>query len=653
MDPLEAFMAGVHAKVEEEEKAPARSAAMVSERLEAEDHHESFAAQLAANRAGAAGKAGARAATGPRTSAIDEINGAFSGGGDFRKALPPLKPFATEPYQKNFCRADCAQSVGRAVYDEAAFARWAAAHAVTISTPSASPTQEALPVPPPPAQAWESLRAPLGSALLDCVQKRLQYSAPTVIQAAALPTALSGRDALCLAPTGGGKTAAFALPLAVHVTAAHEALSREALRAGPTALVLAPSRELAAQIATVVRRFLKVLGCTVSTVYGGVDKTAQYKELKAGVDAIVATPGRLIDVLRGKATDMQRVTLLVLDEADSMLSMGFSEQVNAIIGRCRPDRQTLLFSATLPPKLESLAAGALRAPVRITVGGAGGAGGANADVRQLVHVVRDADAKDKWLIANISAAIDEGGVIVFASTRARVEEVEEKLKQIAGVKAVGVHGERSQPERTAAVKALKNGDAHVLVATNLAARGLDVPDLNTVICLDASRDAESHTHRIGRTGRAGSKHGVAHVLLTPNESKYAATIARGLAVAGQPLPEELLAVARRDRSFAEGGTRDDVRGAGGRVETQHMGGGGLQAPRPSEAIASAADKLARFVARNGPAFEAMARQRQGSAPEFAFLFGGEGAQYYRERVAAEAAALRGEGAPDPKRKRLN
>ena len=691
-DPLEAFMRANAAEAAEAAVAPSASR---GERLEADDHNDeelrATLARAAVERAaGGKGRPPQQTKAEMQAQASDE---AFGGRGSFEALLPPRQAPSAAAVRSDFWIEP------EPPLDGAEAGLWRAANQVEVTSTSAAPA-------PPPTCEWELLRPSLGDALLSLVTDKLKYAKPTAVQAQALPAVLRGRDVLGLATTGSGKTAAFALPLAMH---AAEQAGRAKL---PCALVLAPSRELAAQITAVLRRFAKAAGVSVAAVYGGVDKTAQYRELRAGVDAIVATPGRLIDVLKGKATDLYRVSYLVLDEADSMLAMGFAPQVRAIVGRCRPDRQTLLFSATMPPKLDALARDALREPLRIAVGGAA-RGAASASVKQRFRIMPDAGAKDAWLLSNIHALVDDGQVIVFVGTRARCEAVEAELAR-AGVRAAGVHGDKDQPQRTAAVRALRDGAAHVLVATNLASRGLDVPDVATVVCLDAPKDAESHIHRIGRCGRAGAK-GVAHVLLAADERAYARRLVEGLAATGggaASAPDELLALAG---SMGGGFGRGGGRGRGGRGSGRGRGGGrraglgsdsggrggsgrgaafagfvsggitggsrppgpppgappgpppgappglppvpgggSLGAPppaaRPSPAVADAADKLAKFVAKNGAAFEAMARERQ-TGPEFDFLRGGEGAAYYRERVAIETTSLTSD-THDAKRPRL-
>ncbi|GJP78338.1 hypothetical protein CLOP_g8656 [Closterium sp. NIES-67] len=432
--------------------------------------------------------------------------------------------------------------------------------------------------------------AALPPALMGAVRKH-GYSAPTPIQSAALPVILSGRDVIGVAKTGSGKTAAFVLPLIVHAADQPRAGRGE----GPIALICAPTRELAAQIHGEARRFGKPLGLRVSGVFGGMSKFEQFKELKGGVEVVVATPGRLIDMLKMKALSLRRCTFLVLDEADMMFHLGFEPQVRAIVAQIRPDRQTLLFSATMPRRIERLARDILTHPVRITVGEVGAV---NLDIRQQVQVLAGDDAKLPWLLGALGGRVDEGDVLVFAGTKAKVEAVAPAVAG-AGFKVGALHGDLDQARRSEVVRQLKKGELHVVVATDVAARGLDIRSIKTVINLDSARDMDAHVHRVGRTGRAGDTDGVAISVVTGKEARFAGELVGCLVAGGQEVPPELLDLAMKDSRFR---AQREGRGGGGRggganafVSGGSLGVGGAA----GVAAASAASSSSRANTRLG------------------------------------------------------
>ncbi|GKC55379.1 DEAD-box ATP-dependent RNA helicase 24, partial [Tanacetum coccineum] len=258
------------------------------------------------------------------------------------------------------------------------------------------------------------------------------YEKPTPIQCQSLPIVLSGRDIIGIAKTGSGKTAAFVLPMIVHIMDQPELAKGE----GPIGVICAPTRELAHQIYLEAKKFAKAYAIRVSAVYGGMSKLEQFKELKSGSEIVVATPGRLIDMIKMKACTLSRATYLVLDEADRMFDLGFEPQIRSIVGQIRPDRQTLLFSATMPRKIEKLAREILTDPVRVTVGEIGMA---NEDITQEVQVLPADTEKLPWLLEKLPGLIDNGDVLVFASKKATVDEIESQLSQ-NGFKAAALHG---------------------------------------------------------------------------------------------------------------------------------------------------------------------------------------------------------------------
>ncbi|GAV83067.1 DEAD domain-containing protein/Helicase_C domain-containing protein [Cephalotus follicularis] len=400
------------------------------------------------------------------------------------------------------------------------------------------------------------------SQLMGAIAKQ-GYEKPTAIQCQALPIVLSGSDIIGIAKTGSGKTAAFVLPMIVHIMDQPELEKEE----GPIGVICAPTRELAHQIYLEAKKFAKSHGIRVSAVYGGMSKLDQFKELKAGSEIVVATPGRLIDMLKMKALTMTRATYLVLDEADRMFDLGFEPQIRSIVGQIRPDRQTLLFSATMPRKVEKLAREILSDPVRVTVGEVGMA---NEDITQVVHVIPSDVEKLPWLIEKLPGMIDEGDVLVFASKKATVDEIESQLAQ-NGFKVAALHGDKDQASRMEILDKYKSGIYHVLIATDVAARGLDIKSIKSVVNFDIAKDMDMHVHRIGRTGRAGDKDGTAYTLITQKEARFAGELVNSLIAAGQNVSIELMDLAMKDGRFR---SKRDARKGGGKKSKGRGGGGG-------------------------------------------------------------------------------
>ncbi|XP_047333912.1 DEAD-box ATP-dependent RNA helicase 24 [Impatiens glandulifera] len=390
------------------------------------------------------------------------------------------------------------------------------------------------------------------------------YERPTSIQCQALPIVLSGRDIIGIAKTGSGKTAAFVLPMIVHIMDQPELRKEE----GPIGVICAPTRELAHQIYLEAKKFSKSHGIRVSAVYGGMSKLDQFKELKAGCEIVVATPGRLIDLMKMKALTMFRATYLVLDEADRMFDLGFEPQIRSIVGQIRPDRQTLLFSATMPRKVEKLAREILSDPIRVTVGEVGMA---NEDITQVVQVIPSDAEKLPWLLDRLPGLIDNGDVLVFASKKASVDEIESQLSQ-RSFKVAALHGDKDQASRMDILQKYKSGLYHVLIATDVAARGLDIKSIKSVVNFDIAKDMDMHVHRIGRTGRAGDKDGTAYTLITQKEARFAGELVNSLVAAGQNVPTELMDLAMKDGRFRS--KRDARKGGGGKKARGRGGGGG-------------------------------------------------------------------------------
>jgi ATP-dependent RNA helicase DeaD len=337
----------------------------------------------------------------------------------------------------------------------------------------------------------------------------LGYEEPTPIQRMAIPPLLEGRDLLGQAATGTGKTAAFAIPLLQRLAAEVGGGGRSGVRA----LILVPTRELAIQVAEAVHRYGRELGVQVLPVYGGQDFQSQLKVLRRGVDVVVATPGRALDHIRRNTLDLRNVRMVVLDEADEMLDMGFAEDLEAILAAVPAERQSALFSATIAPRIAKLAEKHLRNPQRITIAREKVAKGELPRVRQLVYMVQ---RRDK--ITALGRVLDmesPKSAIVFCRTRTEVDEVSEKLGG-HGYAAEALHGGMTQDQRSRVMKRFRDGTCELLVATDVAARGLDIEHVSHVVNFDVPAAPDAYVHRIGRTGRAG-REGTAVTLAEPRE----------------------------------------------------------------------------------------------------------------------------------------
>jgi ATP-dependent RNA helicase DeaD len=355
----------------------------------------------------------------------------------------------------------------------------------------------------------------------------LGYEEPTPIQREAIPPLIEGRDLLGQAATGTGKTAAFALPVLQRLTTDRSA-------ATPSAIVLVPTRELAVQVSEALHRYGRELGARVLPVYGGAPIVRQLRELERGVDVVVATPGRALDLVNRGALQLGAVGTVVLDEADEMLDMGFAEDLEAILEETPEQRQTVLFSATMPRRLDSLARRHLTDPVRINIGRERTAPGEAPRVRQTAYVVpRAAKAAALGRILDVEAP---AAAIVFCRTREEVDSLTETLNG-RGYRAEALHGGMSQEQRDRVMGRLRAGTADLLVATDVAARGLDIEQLTHVVNYDVPSAPESYVHRIGRVGRAG-REGVAITLAEPREHRQLKTIEKvaGSTISVQKVP---------------------------------------------------------------------------------------------------------------------
>lgn len=349
----------------------------------------------------------------------------------------------------------------------------------------------------------------LSSAMLRGVQA-MGYVDPTPIQLRAIPLILDGRDVIGSAQTGTGKTAAFALPV----------LQKLALHGpGPRFLVLEPTRELAAQVETAVRDFARFTDLRVAVVFGGVGYGRQLDELKKGVDVLVATPGRLLDHLERGTCKLHCVQHLVLDEADRMLDMGFLPDVRRILDRCPKERQTMLFSATIPPEIETLIRWAMKNPQTIEIGAR------RTPAETVKHVIYPvSEAQKTELLLALLERVNYESVIVFCRTKHGADRIAGHLKKSNHAVAV-LHSNRTQREREQALRGFREGRYEILVATDIASRGLDIADVSHVVNYDVPQHAEDYVHRIGRTGRAEAT-GDAFTLMVAEDAKHVMSIER-------------------------------------------------------------------------------------------------------------------------------
>jgi ATP-dependent RNA helicase DeaD len=337
----------------------------------------------------------------------------------------------------------------------------------------------------------------------------LGYEEPSPIQREAIPPLLTGRDLIGQAATGTGKTAAFALPVLQRIAG----MGKD--RAQPSALILVPTRELAMQVAEAMHKYGQRLKVTTVPVYGGHSFGQQARMLERGADVVVATPGRALDHIRRQTMNLGGITTLVLDEADEMLDMGFAEDLEAILSETPAERQTVFFSATVPPRIAGMAKRHLREPVRIEIAKEKVAKGATPKVRQTAYIVprfRKLESLNRILdLENPASAL------VFCRTRTEVDNLTERLSA-HGYRAQALHGGITQDQRTRVIKRLREGAIDLVVATDVAARGLDIENLALVVNYDVPTSPESYLHRIGRVGRAG-REGVAITLADPRESR--------------------------------------------------------------------------------------------------------------------------------------
>eukprot|EP00850_Spirogloea_muscicola_P003264 SM000013S26433 [mRNA] locus=s13:288468:293676:- [translate_table: standard] len=448
--------------------------------------------------------------------ARDGVSGSYRDGGATPAPAAAVRPGPPEVVWAKWTPSD---RVNRLQQDQIAEVRTRLN--VDVEVPPSTPSA------PPAIESFDDMGLHL-NILKDITYH--SYTTPTPIQAQAMPVALSNRDLLGCAETGSGKTAAFSIPMIQHC------LQQSRLRRGdgPLALVLAPTRELAQQIEKEVKAFSRSSDAfKTSIIVGGTHIGDQRSELRSGVEVVVATPGRLIDHLQQGNTNLARISYIVLDEADRMLDMGFEPQIKEIMRNLPKKHQTLLFSATMPEEIEILAQEYLNQPVRVKVGRVSSP---TANVSQVLEKCTDKDKIDRLLqlLVEDSAMAEKNSqsqplTIVFVERKIRCDEITDALLE-QGLHAAALHGGRSQGEREAALRDFRKGIVNILVATDVASRGLDVTGVAHVINLDLPKALEDYVHRIGRTGRAGAS-GRATSLHTERDAYLVAQIRRAIAEA--------------------------------------------------------------------------------------------------------------------------
>ncbi|KAM3966404.1 LOW QUALITY PROTEIN: ATP-dependent RNA helicase p62 [Aphomia sociella] len=473
-------------------------------------------------------------------------NGGFGGKKDFTGGQNMRRPnwdnLTLEPFNKDFYNPH-STVLNRSPYEVEEYRNQ---HEITVS---------GLDV-PNPIQHFEEANFP------DYVMQSINnmgYKDPTAIQAQGWPMAMSG-NLVGIAQTGSGKTLAYILPAIVHIN------NQPKIRRGdgPIALVLAPTRELAQQIQQVTTEFGNTSYVRNTCVFGGAPKREQARDLERGVEIVIATPGRLIDFLERGTTNLQRCTYLVLDEADRMLDMGFEPQIRKIIEQIRPDRQTLMWSATWPKEVKKLAEDYLGDYLQINIGSLQLS--ANHNILQIIDVCQEHEKENKLnvLLQEIGQSQEPGAkTIIFVETKKKVENITRNIRRY-GWPAVCMHGDKSQQERDETLYQFKQGRASILVATDVAARGLDVDGIKYVINFDYPNSSEDYIHRIGRTGRSKTK-GTSYAFFTPSNSRQAKDLVSVLQEANQTVNPQLQSMA--DRCGGGGGWNRNRYGGG-------RGGGG-------------------------------------------------------------------------------
>ena len=428
---------------------------------------------------------------------------------------------------------------------------------------------------PKPLRTW--IQAGLPTAVVN-VLKEKGFEAPLPIQSQAIPVIMSGRDCMAVAKTGSGKTMSFVLPMIRHIKDQPPLAKGD----GPIAMIMAPTRELVQQIGKEVRMVAKVLGMRCTPVFGGSGIASQIADLKRGSEIVVCTPGRMIDILASgnrSVTNLSRVTYLVMDEADRMFDMGFEPQISRIVSNIRPDRQTVLFSATFPKPVEKLAKQTLVDPVEIQMGGRSVV---NSDITQIVEI-RPESERFLRLLQLLGEWNDKGKILVFVGSQDRCDMLFTELVS-SGYPCLSLHGGNDQDDRESTIADFKSDACDLMVATSVAARGLDVKELVLVVNYDCPNHHEEYVHRVGRTGRAGQK-GTAVTFISPvNEEQYAPDLVKALKESGSVVPRDLAGMSEEFLRKKQAGL---VRG-----HASGFGGSGFKFDKAEEDKVMAARKAA-------------------------------------------------------------
>ncbi|KAH8383720.1 hypothetical protein KR009_010212 [Drosophila setifemur] len=476
--------------------------------------------------------------------------GGGRGGGSQDLPMRPVDFTNLAPFKKNFYQ-EHPDVAARTPYE---VQRYRDEHEITVRGQAQNPIQD-----------FSEVYLP------DYVMKEIRrqgYKEPTPIQAQGWPIAMSGSNFVGIAKTGSGKTLGYILPAIVHIN------NQQPLQRGdgPIALVLAPTRELAQQIQQVATEFGSSSYVRNTCVFGGAPKGGQMRDLQRGCEIVIATPGRLIDFLSAGSTNLKRCTYLVLDEADRMLDMGFEPQIRKIVSQIRPDRQTLMWSATWPKEVKQLAEDFLGNYIQINIGSLELS--ANHNIRQVVEVCDEFSKEEKLksLLSDIyDTSENPGKIIIFVETKRRVDNLVRFIRSF-GVRCGAIHGDKSQSERDFVLREFRSGKSNILVATDVAARGLDVDGIKYVINFDYPQNSEDYIHRIGRTGRSNTK-GTSFAFFTKNNAKQAKALVDVLREANQEINPALENLARNSR-YDGGGGRSRYGGGGGGGGRFGGGGGG-------------------------------------------------------------------------------
>ncbi|XP_055587469.1 uncharacterized protein LOC129739944 [Uranotaenia lowii] len=418
---------------------------------------------------------------------------------------------------------------------------------------------------PNPVQTFEQAFGAYPDLLEEIAKAK--FVKPSPIQAQAWPVLLKGEDLIGIAQTGTGKTLAFLLPAFIHIEG--QTVPRGE-RGGPNVLVMAPTRELALQIEKEVFKY-QFRDIKAICLYGGGDRRAQINKVEAGVEIIIATPGRLNDLVSANVIDITSITYLVLDEADRMLDMGFEPQIRKLLLDIRPDRQTIMTSATWPPGVRRLAQSYMSNPIQIYVGTLDLA--ATHTVTQEIEVI---DEEDKFIrIMNFVKNMGPTDkVIIFCGRKTRADDLSSEFV-LSGINCTSLHGDRDQADREQALADIKNGDVRVLIATDVASRGLDIEDITHVVNYDFPRNIEEYVHRVGRTGRAG-RSGISLSFFTRTDWAVASELIKILEEADQEVPNEIRAMADRFAAKKERDAREGGRGGRGGGGRRDGGGRGAR-----------------------------------------------------------------------------